>query len=171
HNAAEVTQKDFRSLGASSNSAAEPGLSPQGSSTVQAGPTLPWPGETTAKKIAAAMSALHKEEAAFDAARKAAARDAVVKVDALLNGSPSEGAATIREAVTKATVAHYPFDEFSPVPDDQLPTPRPQRERPSNLVSPTGRRNPSPRPAGVVQAPEEGAEAPAPAGGAAAGRG
>ncbi|PYR24097.1 MAG: hypothetical protein DMF92_23325, partial [Acidobacteria bacterium] len=152
-----ISQKDFYSLAAFFKNADEPGFYPQGSSTVQAGPTLPWPDETTAKNIATATSALHKEEAAFDAARKAAAREAVVKVDALLNGSPSEVAARIRQAVTKATAAHYPFDEFSPVPDDQLPTPRPQRERPSNLVSPTGRRNPSPRPAGGETAAGRGA--------------
>ena len=64
-----------------------------------------------------------------------------------------------------ATVAHYPFDESSPVPDDKLPTPRPQRERPAIWWRrPGGARLRVPPPPGSQRRQ-------APAGGAAAGAG
>jgi mono/diheme cytochrome c family protein len=146
-----ISTKEFYSLGAFFNNADEPGFYPRGDSTVQAGPTLPWPDKATATKLAAANADIQKAEAAYNAARQSASRDAVARVDALLNRGPSEIAATVREAVTKATVAHYPFDEFVPVPDDQLPVPRPNRERPANLISPTGRRAPGSPPPVVPQ--------------------
>jgi uncharacterized protein DUF1553/uncharacterized protein DUF1549/cytochrome c/concanavalin A-like lectin/glucanase superfamily protein len=146
-----ISQKDFYSLAAFFNNADEPGFYPQGSSTVQAGPTLRWPDKATAAKLAAAMAGVQKAEAAYGAARQRAERDAVAKADALLHRPPGEIAAMIREAVTKATVAHYPFEEFVPVPDDQLPTPRPLRARPSNLISPTGRRGSAAAPTPVEE--------------------
>ena len=119
--------KDFYSLAAFFNNADEPGFYPPGHSTVQAGPTLLWPDKATEAKLTAAEAVVRT--AGGRVRRGARARERATRLlaaTALRQRSAQELMAMLRASVGGATVAYYPFEEFAPVPDELLPTPRPR---------------------------------------------
>jgi hypothetical protein len=136
-----ISHRDYYSLAAFFNNADEPGFYPPGHSTVQAGPTLPWPDAATEKQIAAAEATMAKQAAAYEAARKASTGRVVARVDTMLRSSPAEIAAMLRASIDAATVAHYPFEEAIAYGDDNLPEPRPRGIAPASRVQPTRQRN------------------------------
>ncbi|MSO30677.1 MAG: DUF1553 domain-containing protein [Acidobacteria bacterium] len=162
-----IPTKDFYSLTGVFNSTDEPGYYAMGRFGVAPGPTLAWADAATDAKIAALQQAVAAKQAAFDAARTTAAREALAKADALTRDQAAMGAA-LKKAVETDLVAHYPFDEAMPVPDDKLPQSRPSlRPSPPALApeSLAGRG----RGAGPAQAPpappQQGGQAGAQGGG------
>lgn len=120
-----IPTRDFYSLTGFFNSIDEPGFYAPGRSGITAGPTLPWTDEATDKKIADAHAAIGRQEAAYEAARAQAARDAAPRVDALL-GHPVELRQAIQRSLDRGLVGYYPFDETAPITNDLLPTALPQ---------------------------------------------
>ena len=125
-----ISQKDFYSLAAFFNITDEPGYYTPGSTGVTAGPTLNWTDAATEAKLTAADAAVRKAQAAYDAARSAARRDAVAKADAIAQ-SPADVIATIKTSLDRSLVAYYPFEQTGPIPDDQLPRTRERNRRPA----------------------------------------
>ena len=142
-----ISHRDYYSLGAFFNSLDEPGFYPPGHSTVTAGPTLLWPSEEQAAEIAQAEQVIAREEAEYTVVQEAALAEAGARVDALLEGSPTELAERLQAALDAATVARYSFDEvILYTDDDELPGPRPRAVASPELVQPTrkGRGGPPP---------------------------
>jgi hypothetical protein len=110
------------------------------------------------EKIAAAERGLRVAETAYAAARKAAYADSASRIGALLKQPPSQIAASIEKSVQAATVAYYPFETTTPIPDDQLPKSRARgKVAPAELVSPFRKRGfgVAPPAAGDKQAAEQ----------------
>ena len=132
-----IAQKDFYALSGFFNSADEPGFFAPGFSTIQGGPTLRWVDAQTEVKIAAVEAALKTAESADAAVRKAAGNEAAARVGAQLKQAPTELLASIQKSVEAATVAYYPFETTTSIPDDQLPKSRTRgKTAPANLVTP-----------------------------------
>jgi hypothetical protein len=125
-----ISHKDFYSLSGFFNSTDEPGFYAPGMTGVTAGPTLPWTDPATDAKLAAAETTIRNREDAYKAARSLAARAATAKAETLLR-APSDLSQTLKESVAQGLVAYYPFEETSPIPDENLPRSRPQGRRPS----------------------------------------
>jgi hypothetical protein len=120
-----IPTKDFYSLTGFFNSTDEPGFYAPGRTGITAGPTLTWADAATEKRIADAQAAIRKQEAAYEAARTRAAREAAAKADALL-ANAADLRQTLQRSLDRALVGYYPFEETGPVPDDQLPAALPQ---------------------------------------------
>jgi hypothetical protein len=120
-----IPTKDFYSLTGFFNSTDEPGFYAPGRTGITAGPTLAWTDAATEKKIAEAQAAVRRLEAAHDAARAQAARDAAAKADALLADTAALRQ-TMQQSLDRSLAGYYPFETTGPVPDDQLPTALPQ---------------------------------------------
>jgi hypothetical protein len=121
-----ISHKDFYSMSGFFNSTDEPGFYAPGTTGITPGPTLPWTDAATEARIAAARDAIRDHEASYAAARRAAARDAGAQAATLVR-TPGEAAAAVRQSLQRALVAYYPFEDTSPVPDDQLPRSKPRR--------------------------------------------
>ena len=136
-----ISHKDFYSLSGFFNSTDEPGFYAPGNTGVTPGPTINWTDAATEAKLAQADALVREREGAFDAARAAAAKDAAVRADTLA-GTPS-AVATVQQSLAANLVAHYAFEQTSPIPDDQLPTSRPRRRMSPPVLEPlTQERNP-----------------------------
>ena len=91
-----IPTKDFYSLTGFFNSTDEPGYYAMGRFGVTAGPTLAWTDSATDAKIGELQKTVATQQAAFEAARASAVRDALPKADILLrrsgcpHGSPEE---------------------------------------------------------------------------------
>jgi cytochrome c553 len=159
-----IAQKDYYALSGFFNSADEPGFFAPGFSTIQGGPTLRWADDKTERKIAAAETAVKAAEAADAALRKGVAAEvgekATAKVAMRTKLPTADLAMEIRKSVESATVAYYPFETTTPIPDDQLPKSRVKRgeQPPANLVTPfRGRNGPAPEAQTPAQAAPAGA--------------
>ena len=143
-----IPQKQYYSLSGFFNSADEPGFFAPGYSTIQGGPTLPWTDQETDVKIAAANAAVKAGEVAWEATRIAARTDATASAGTLLKQPTGEIAAAIQKSIDAATVAYYPFETTTPIPDDQLPKTRVRGNKaPAYLVSPDRKSGGGPPPA------------------------
>ena len=125
-----ISHKDFYSLSGFFNSTDEPGFYAPGRTGIMAGPTLPWTDAAADAKIQAAEARVSEQVKAYTAAMAAAARDAAPKA-ASLAANPADAAAAVRQSLQRALVAHYPFEETGPVPDDRLPRSKPGNRRPA----------------------------------------
>jgi hypothetical protein len=125
-----VSQKDFYSLSGFFNSTDEPGFYAPGRTGITAGPTLPWTDAETDAKIQVAEARVAEQVKAHAAAVAAVSRELAPKA-ASLAANPVEAAAAIRQSLQKALVAHYPFEDTAPVPDDRLPRSKPGNRRPA----------------------------------------
>ncbi len=136
-----ISQKDYYSLSGYFNSADEPGFFAPGFSTIQGGPTLPWTDKSMDQKIATAERRLKVAEDADAFARKAAYATAILRVGVILRQPAGEIATSVEKSVEAATVAYYPFETTTPIPDDQLPKTRARgKVAPADLVSPFRKR-------------------------------
>jgi mono/diheme cytochrome c family protein len=121
-----IPTKDFYSMTGFFNSTDEPGFYAPGRTGITAGPTLPWTDAATEKRIADAQAAIRKQDAAYQAARAQAARDAAGRADAILANAAEVGK-TIQASLDRGLVGYYPLDEAAPVTDEsQIPVPLPQ---------------------------------------------
>ncbi len=154
-----IAQKDYYALSGFFNSADEPGFFAPGFSTIQGGPTLRWADDETERKIAAAQAAVKTVEDADAALRKRVAAEAAAKVAGQMKLPTADLAMEIRKSVESATVAYYPFEATTPIPDDQLPKSRVKRgeQPPAGLVTPfRGRNGPPPEAQTAAQATPAG---------------
>jgi hypothetical protein len=138
-----ISPKDLYALTGFFNSTDEPGFYAPGSTGITAGPTLSWTDAATETKLAQADVRIRQAQLAYETARTAAARDAAAKVEALLN-APGDLAALVQRSLDRGLVAHYPFEDTAPIPDDRLPKslPRDRRPAPPPLAPETSSRNP-----------------------------
>ena len=182
-----IPTKDFYSLTGFFNSTDEPGFYAPGRSGITPGPAMLWADPGAEADLARLRDAVRKAEAAYESTRAQAARVAAAKADALLS-TPAAMTSLIQQALATGLQAHYPFDETTPMSDDQLPVPLPQarlsppplapeslKQRCGGLVSDIGCRGaaPAPPPVGESEAAPAGvaaAGAAAPQGGQGAGR-
>jgi len=124
-----IPTKEFYSLTGFFNSIDEPGFYAPGRSGVTPGPTLPWPDEAAARRIAEAQSAVRAAEEAHRRVRLQAAHAAAARAEALA-ANPAEVRRLIEQSLARSLVGHYPFEQTGPVADEHLPAALPQA-RPS----------------------------------------
>ena len=120
-----IPTKDFYGLTGFFNSTDEPGFYAPGRSGITPGPAMVWADEATEKELAGLRAAVAKAEAAYDAARRDAARDVAARADALLQ-KPADASRLVSDALTQKLQGHYPFESTAPIPDDVKPEPVPQ---------------------------------------------
>jgi Protein of unknown function (DUF1553)/Protein of unknown function (DUF1549)/Concanavalin A-like lectin/glucanases superfamily/Planctomycete cytochrome C len=157
-----IPQKDFYALTGFFNSTDEPGFYAPGSTGITAGPTLSWTDAATEARLEQAEARIREQERVLQSTRAAAARDVAAKADALIN-APTDLTDAIRRSLARGLVAHYPFEETAPIPDDQLPKslPRDRRPAPPPLAPATSARNPfAARPAAAVEPVAPGGQQP-----------
>ncbi len=107
-----ISHADFYALTGFFNSNDEPGYYAFGVSGIQQGPTLPWTDAETDAKIAAAAKEIEIREAAYRAARDAAAaRQAAVPADLK----------RIKAVIEQSTVGYFPFDTARTISDAEVP--------------------------------------------------
>jgi hypothetical protein len=142
-----IPTKEFYALTGFFNSVDEPGFYAPGRTGVTPGPTLTWTDartESTLQNLGAQITATQK---LFDAARAAATQHLRTQADELA-ANHDERAKSLQASIDSATLAHYPFEQTMPVPDDKLPTSRPlNRPAPLPLAPETlapNQRNSSP---------------------------
>ena len=126
-----ISHKDFYSLSGFFNSTDEPGFYAPGRTGITPGPTLPWTDAGDRGEDRRRLKrAVAEQEKAYAAARRGRARATRRAEPPALAGAPADAAAAVRQSLQKALVAHYPFEETEPVPDDQLPRSKPGNRRP-----------------------------------------
>jgi hypothetical protein len=120
-----IPTKDFYGLTGFFNSTDEPGFYAPGRSGITPGPAMLWADDAAEKELTRLRGAIAKAEAAYDLARREAARDAATKADALLQ-KPDESRRAVEQSLTRHLQGHYPFEDTAPIPDDVRPEPVPQ---------------------------------------------
>jgi hypothetical protein len=125
-----ISHKDFYALTGFFNSTDEPGFYAPGSTGITAGPTLSWTDAATEAQLSEAAATIRAAEDVYAAARAAAGRDTAGRAEAMRR-APQELEAAIKQSLAGGLVAHYPFEETAPIPDDKLPRSLPNNRRPA----------------------------------------
>lgn len=151
-----ISHKDYYSLTGFFNSTDEPGFYAPGHSAVQGGPTLPWPSTEQKARLDAAERDIAIQEQAYRTALDSASDTVRSEI-----GTPSREliARELDASLSKALVAHYPFESTTAIPDRDLPGLLIERkDPPPELVS--LRRRPAPAGNQPAQAVSRAAQAP-----------
>lgn len=128
-----ISHQDFYSFTGFFNNTDEPGFYPPGHSAIQAGPTLAWPSDEVAAQLQVAQADIVASQGSLNAAIEAARTSERVKSLAAVPSQYAAGA--IEEALAASTVAHYPFEKTTPIPDRDINgLNRPRTTPPEELV-------------------------------------